>query len=289
MEKSFIVFLADYLSVKVDDVETGVHEFFSTPLQVTSAKTPTPKGNTIAKKTPPSTASVKSDKVENKKDENHTCMHQKRDKSLCGNNAKRSLKIDGKEQWFCGTEKSGCYAARLKTNAKKELADTADTTVKNAVKGKAVEGKGKAPTTNAERKKASDNNAKSLLVKVIEQKEINCISKNTKSHGKLHMDKSTRALCDPKTSEWYGVLDEDNDTILPIDNKTMKWLEGNNCIIRQTGTNKTQAKHRSREVKKESSSEEVSSEEDSGEEETAEDSGEEETVEDSDEEEESED
>jgi hypothetical protein len=212
---------------------------------VTLTKTPESK---IAKKVVPSTkdakllgktASITEKEPKKSNTSNNSCQRIKRgQKEPCGKPSKKSIEINGEVKWFCGTEKTGCYAAEINQLAKKETEkekiDSPSILVKNG--GNTTSNGGK-KQTNADKAVSSENKAKNLLHNILKVKSVEPHAVETKSNGKIYMIDHYRALCDPKDNEFYGVLDEDGDTILPIHDEARRFLEGNNCLIRQTVTN----------------------------------------------------
>lgn len=169
--------------------------------------------------------------------EEHLCERMKRGKDeICGKNAKRSLERDGIVRWYCGGEKSGCFAIENKAVAKKILTD--DGVTKTSTRKQTASTR---PTTNTERKERADLSSKSLLTKIMgSAKKINAVSIETPSHGKIYYDKNTRVLFDNQTQEAYGILDKDNDTILPIDDDNLRWIEASNFSVRRDVPAKTE-------------------------------------------------
>lgn len=285
--KSLASHLAEKLSISENDIIEALDSF--NPNSEKKAV------STIKKKNPPSTIDTKILPTSTPKDTDkksvpakkttvtkasttvqpQTCCRIKRGKTeCCGSPAKKSITVGNKTEWYCGSEKAGCY--KIKQNEIGDKALKADQINDAKTIGAKTKPANSKPTL-AQGKTVADENSKSLikkvleqksaaskLEKVIEQKELDVIKKTTK-HGKLWMDKSTRALVDKENNnEFYGILSEDDSEILPIDDKTLRWLEGNNCNIRRPITQKTQAKHINRETKKvvvEDPKEESSSEE----------------------------
>ncbi len=255
MEKSFCAYLADHLEIDEDEVQKCVTEFFVGKKPIAKKITPSTSESKIVTSVKQKTAVVA--KPETKpakpaaKEESHTCCRVKKGQTdQCGKPAKRS--IDNK--WYCGADKSGCYAAQLAINAKQSITETV---AKPKATGKSAAQK----ASSTDRKTASEKNVTNLLEKVIQQKKIQVASINTKSHGKVSMHRETRAVCD-RDSEFYGILADDNDTILPIDAKTRKFLEGNNYTIKPTEPMKLQEKYRGRDEQKAKSDEEEDDQED---------------------------
>lgn len=260
--------LAEQLSVSENDVIEALNSFTTEKKPVSSIKKKNPPSTIDTKilpknndKTPTSAPTKKTPTTKNSPTvEQHVCCRVKRGKTeCCGAPAKKSITVGNKTEWYCGSEKAGCYKIKQNEIGDKALKDDQISNMKSSgAKTKSVNAK----PTLAQGKSVADENSKSLikkvleqksaakLEKVIEQKELDVIKKNTKL-GKLWMDKSTRALVDKENNnEFYGILSEDDSEILPIDDKTLRWLEGNNCNIRRPTTQKTQAKHINRETKK---------------------------------------
>lgn len=216
-------------------------------------KTPESK---ITKKIVPSTKDAKllekpvssTEPPQKSSTQNHTCQRIKRgQKEPCGKPFKKTLEVNGEIKGFCGTEKTGCYAAEINQLSKKQLdkekIDNGDSIL---VKNGGITGNSK-KQSNVEKSITSDDKTRNLLHNILKVKSMEPHSVDTKSNGKVYMVEHFRALCDPKDNEFYGILDEDGDTILPIHDEARRFLEGNNCIIRQTVTN-VKTKYQKRDI-----------------------------------------
>jgi len=239
--------LAKKLNLPIEDITEALESFGGGTVSGGSSSekkaSSTQKKSTIPPKkqtttiVPPPKKQAKND--DTKLAEKHTCERIKKGQSeKCGKNAMRCVDDGNKKHWYCGTEKAGCYLSELNIKAKKD-SDKESVSVNNKSTGSKKSSS--APKTNVDRKVLSDNKSKSLVQTVLKQLDVLPKTVNGK---KLHMEKTSRALIDPQTREFYGMLDEDNLTILPLDDKTIKFIESGGHTIRQEKTLKTVHKQR---------------------------------------------
>lgn len=147
----------------------------------------------------------------------HKCERIPRNKTtVCGKTAKKSIEIDGKLRWYCGTEKSGCYPSILSSIGKKEK----DERVAKPVPSEA---------------KSNDIKSKSLIHKIIKKEEIHTIGMMVNGK-KIFMNPDSRVLFNRERIA-YGMLDKDDKTILPISDENIRWLEAGNIPIEQQNQN----------------------------------------------------
>lgn len=240
--------LATELGKSVKDVTAALDNFTFAEKPETGSKTASNKQPEIAKKAIPEPKAAKDTKVAKTApakgkdvEEAHTCVRIKKGQTeKCGKPAKRSIESNGKLHYYCGAEKSGCYATELNAHAKKELDNEAGKKAPSKAAG------GKAPKVKtgngADRKAAADVKSESLLKKIIPKKKFVSKSIETKSHGKVYYDIDTRYLFDKLTYEVYGVLGKDNDTIEKLSDDNVRQLEASGHTIRSRSATDSKAK-----------------------------------------------
>lgn len=272
--KALAQHLSDELDIDIDDITKALESFHigdkekngkksltSSKVENGKKKLVTPKTETVNKKAASKSVTSAPNKkaviqttlvpdkkvlsttakktVSTKKDAGdiHTCEHLKpKQKVICGKTARNFIEQEnGNKAWFCGTEKSGCYATELKAKTKKEMEITSviKTNAKTTPKPKGAQ-KG----TNADRNLESEKRSKSLIDTVAYHRSFNVVSHKTADGKSVHIEKKLRALVDKTTDEFYGILDEDDKTILPLTKEVIRTIEGNGCHIRHE-TNKT--------------------------------------------------
>lgn len=147
------------------------------------------------------------------KNETYKCERIPRGKTdPCGKLAKKSIEVEGKLRWYCGTENSGCYHSILGSTNKKE---------KNE--------KSKVSSDYVPKKSSEDIKSQSLIHKLIKKEELLTRSMNV-GGVKVYIHPDSRVLFH-RNRKAYGILDKDDKTILPIDDKNARWLEASNIEI----------------------------------------------------------
>jgi hypothetical protein len=146
----------------------------------------------------------------------HKCERIPRGKSEpCGKTAKKSIEVDGKLRWYCGTENAGCYHSILGSSNKKEKNE------KSIVLPK---------------KTSEDVKSQSLVHKFVKKESI--FTRSVMVNGeKTHIHPDTRVLF-RRNGKAYGVLDKDDKTILSINDENVRWLEASNIEIEGKQTKK---------------------------------------------------
>ena len=223
--------LADHLStelkVDVQDVLDAMNSFGINEKQSAPSKKKVPKSNEVVKT---STKKAEPPKIvsQKKNAEVHTCERIKKGQTdECGKNAKRELKVNGVMMWLCGADKSGCYAAAVKSNIAKDI----EIEVNEAKITKGT----KKPAPKGVSSKADA--AKSLINKITPEDMKTATVKTSK--GKLVYETTRRYLWDSSNNEFYGVLGDDNETIIDFKPEDIKWIEAHNHIVRSTKKRET--------------------------------------------------
>lgn len=196
--------LDEKFDIESDEV---ISKFFKMKLKDFNSYGTTPKKNT------------------NNDGEKHTCVRVKRGQTEpCGKNAKNEY--DG--QWYCGTEKSGCYKCIIGAAARKSANDNP------SIKRTSGSSKtSKSTGTLEDRKKNAAKKSQTLIQKVNESRILN-IRKVEMSNGKsVFMEEETRILFNPKTKEAYGKLNKKQTEIKKLSDENIRWLEANNHSIKQ--------------------------------------------------------
>ena len=186
--------------------------------------------------------------------EKHTCERIKRGSTdACGKNALRSIGTGKNQKWFCGSEKGGCYQAEINAAAKKETENKAIAkNTKEVATKETAKSKTQSAKTNEERKKVSDDKSKSLVHDVLKNMFV---VKKTINGKEMHYEKTRRLAYDNDKQEFYGKLGS-GGKIEPMTDDDVKWVESRGYTIRQE-SNKSQAKHKSRDKKEEPPKKEI--------------------------------
>lgn len=242
----FLEHLAAELSCEVSDIEKAIASFgeappVPNPVKPDRKKVPAKEKPLPAKGKPSASTSDEENnsqngEIESDSDgEKHTCDRIPRGKTdACGKSAKNRFEgDDGTVNWYCGTEKSGCFKSILlgqKRQTKLSVSKSksgSNFSKKDSVKAPPA----KKPSTNTGRKIASNAKTNSLLNKVSKRQTLD-IKKIKVGNKVLWVDIQSRVLFDRGTQEAYAVLAKDNKTIQPLSDENIRWLEASGISIR---------------------------------------------------------
>ncbi len=271
--ENFSNYLSSELNCDPEDVIEALNNFTVSPASSKTKKSITKKPlkkKTLVKQTPKKKPFVKSKPLEK-----HICERTPRGKTeQCGKNAKNGVDDDGTMRWYCGTEKSGCYATILKSmvRAKGPASGGAKGPVGGAKPNANANAKAK-PNTLVEKKKVANIKSESLVRRITKKNKFDV--RKVRKGGKVYwMDFGTRILFDHATEEAYGVLDKKNKE-RKLNNEEIRLLEAHGLGIKTKSKNSTAASLRKKlsKIKEdESESEEEEEEKSEKEEEDDEDS-----------------